>query len=68
MKDVPRIESEARSHHEGAGRPVQNQANVELSKPPHQAVHCHGTTMSGNAAQCADQLALDGQSNKANRV
>jgi len=24
--------------------------------------------MSGNAAQCADQLALDGQSNKANRV
>lgn len=43
MKDVPRIESEARSHHEGAGRPVQNQANVELSKPPHQAVHRHGT-------------------------
>ena len=31
MKDVPRIEPEARSHHEGAGRPVQNQANVELS-------------------------------------
>jgi len=24
--------------------------------------------MSGNAARCADQLALDGQSNKANRV
>ena len=43
MKDVPRVESEPRSHHEGAGRPVQNQANVELSKPPHQAVHRHST-------------------------
>ena len=43
MKYVPRVEPEAGSHHERAGRPVQDQANVELRKPPNQAVCCHDT-------------------------
>ena len=48
MKYVPGIQPEARSHHECAGRPVQDQANVELRKPPNQAVCCHDTHYLGS--------------------